>query len=85
VLSKTPPHYVSEMIEEGKDPFRAVHRFLATQNHILKYLGLRCLSLMNDEFWKEEWRDGTVISEAIAISHGDDTLADEVSHLRRSS
>lgn len=78
VLSRTPSHYISELIEDGKEPFRAVHRFVAAQNHILKYLGLRCLSLMDYEFWDEEWHDGKVISEAIAISNGDETLVDEV-------
>jgi hypothetical protein len=33
---------------------------------------------MDDEFWNDEWRDGKVISEAIAISKGDVTLVDEV-------
>ncbi|KAI9283430.1 armadillo-type protein [Umbelopsis sp. AD052] len=81
VLSQIPSHYISDLIDEGKEPFRAVQRFVAAQNHILKYLGLRCLSLMDDEFWNEEWRNGKIISEAIAISNGDDTLVDEAMHL----
>lgn len=81
VLSALPTQYVTELIEQGQQPFRAVKKFVSAQNHILKYLGLRCLTFMNDDFWDESWRDGTIISEAIAVSCGDSTLADEVSHL----
>ncbi|KAJ2957364.1 hypothetical protein NQZ79_g6888 [Umbelopsis isabellina] len=52
-------------------------KFAAAQNHIMKYLGLRCLAVMNEEFWDEQLRDGIIISDAISVSHGDETLADE--------
>ncbi|KAG2185751.1 hypothetical protein INT43_002186 [Umbelopsis isabellina] len=57
--------------------FGSVKKFVTAQNHIMKYLGLRCLALMNEEVWDEQLRDGIIISDAIAVSRGDETLADE--------
>jgi hypothetical protein len=73
-----PAHYIADLIDDGQQPFAVVQKFVAAQNHILKYLGLRCLSLMDEEFWEDSWLDGTAISEAIAVSCGDATLAEEV-------
>lgn len=80
VISKSPVNLVRELISEGQDLFGSIKKFATAQNHIMKYLGLRCLALMNEEFWDEQLRDGVIISDAIAVSRGDETLANEVTY-----
>ncbi|KAI8139301.1 Clathrin/coatomer adaptor, adaptin-like protein [Fennellomyces sp. T-0311] len=60
---------------EGRNLFDTLDGFLKSTNHNLKYLGLLGMEETDPNLWNEDWSDGTLLADAIAIAADDDTLA----------
>ncbi|KAI9276705.1 armadillo-type protein [Phascolomyces articulosus] len=60
---------------EDRNPFQILDSFIRSTNHNLKYLGLLGMGETDQNLWLEEWRDGSLLVDAIEIAGDDNTLA----------
>ncbi|KAI9488046.1 adaptin N terminal region-domain-containing protein [Zychaea mexicana] len=67
--------FLESMISaEDRNPFQILDGFLRSTNHNLKYLGLLGIEETDRNLWCEEWRDGTLLADAVEIAGSDNTL-----------